>query len=205
MRQRRRGLIFAVAGLATLAGADTLTLRSGQRVEGRLVGVRGDTIEFEEEGYSGTRLRRYDRDEVRRIDLDDEGRGSGSSRGYGGSTAGMRERTVNVEARWPWTDTGIDLRRGQEVRFRATGKVRWGPDRSDGPAGEGGRHHNPNRPLPDRPGAALIGKIGEGDDVFFIGSDEGPIRAREGGRLYLGCNDDYLQDNSGAFRVTVFY
>jgi hypothetical protein len=205
MQQTGRWLALAMAGLASLAGADTLTLRNGQRVEGRLAGVRGDSIEFEEESFGGTRLRRYDRDEVRRIDIGDEGRGSGSSGGYGGGTSGMRERTVNVEARSPWTDTGIDLRRGQEIRFRASGKVRWGPDRSDGPGGEGGRHSNPNRPLPDRPGAALIGRIGAGDDVFFIGSDEGPIRVRDGGRLYLGCNDDFLQDNSGSFRVTVYY
>jgi hypothetical protein len=30
-------------------------------------------------------------------------------------------------------------------------------------------------------------------------------RVRGGGRLYLAINDDYLQDNSGSFRVTVYY
>ncbi len=37
--------------------------------------------------------------------------------------------------------------------------------------------------------------------------DTGPpaIRVRDGGRLYLGCNDDFLEDNSGSFRVTVYY
>jgi hypothetical protein len=28
---------------------------------------------------------------------------------------------------------------------------------------------------------------------------------RSGGRLYLGINDDMLQDNSGAFRVAIYY
>ena len=102
----------------------------------------------------------------------------------------MRERTIAVEAARPWTDTGIELRRDQEVRFRASGKVRWGPSRSDGPGGESGNHYNAGRPLPDRPAASLIGRLGDGDDVFFIGSDQGPIRARDGGRLDLGVNDD---------------
>jgi hypothetical protein len=28
---------------------------------------------------------------------------------------------------------------------------------------------------------------------------------RDGGCLYLGVNDDHLQDNSGSFRVTTYY
>jgi len=196
-RLARRGFVVVLFGLATLAAADTLVLRDGRRVEGRLVEVRGGTVEFEERGRSRT----YDRDDVRRIELDDSWR---SSEDRGGA-AGMRERTVAVAAASAWSDTGIDVRRGQEIRFKASGKIRWGADRSDGPGGEGGRHYNANRPLPDRPGAALIGRIGDGQDVFFVGDDDAPMRAREDGRLYLGINDDYLPDNSGSFRVTVYY
>ena len=47
------------------------------------------------------------------------------------------------------------------------------------------------------------GKIG--NDLFFIGDDSGPIRLRSSGRLYLGINDDVLTDNSGNFRVVVYY
>ena len=59
--------------------------------------------------------------------------------------------------------------------------------------------------MPSRPAAALIGRIGESDDYFFIGEDAGAIRPRGSGRLFLGINDDFLQDNSGAFLVTVYY
>lgn len=89
--------------------------------------------------------------------------------------------------------------------FSANGKVRWGPGRQDGPGGERNSPRNDARPIPSRPAAGLIGRVGEGDEYFFIGDDEGPIRARGSGRLYLGINDDYLQDNSGSLRVTVFY
>ena len=51
--------------------------------------------------------------------------------------------------------------------------------------------------------AALIGKIG--NDMFFIGDETGPIRVRTSGRLQLGINDDVLDDNSGNFRVVVYY
>ena len=61
------------------------------------------------------------------------------------------------------------------------------------------------RAAPDRPAASLIGRIGDGNDVFFIGGDPGPFRARAAGRLYLGINDDVLTDNSGSLRVTVSY
>ncbi len=195
---------FVLVLACSLAGAsaDTLVLRDGRHIEGTLVGVRGDSIEFEEHGWSA-RARRYHRSDVRRIEIDE---GDGESIGWDDrSTRGMRERTVSVAASTAWTDTGIDVQHGQDVRFRASGKVRWGPDRSDGPRGEGGNHYNANRPIPDRPGAALIGRIGEGQDVFFIGDDDGTIRVRGEGRLYLGINDDYLKDNQGSFRVVVYY
>jgi len=215
-----RGGLFALAVLATSSGtrADTLYLHSGDRVEGTLVGVSGRTLEFEENDRGRMRMRRYDRNDVRRIEIDDRGGSSSGSSyddrpsgGYGGSgssgssTAGQRERSVTVGANSAWTDTGIDLRRGQEIQVRASGKIKWGPGRNDGPNGEGGDHYNAARPLPDRPAASLIGRTGDRNDVFFIGGESGPIRIRDGGRLYLGINDDFLQDNSGSFRVTVYY
>jgi hypothetical protein len=201
---RISGPVTALAlGLAAAAAADTLVLRNGQRVQGRLVGVHGDTIEFEtSEGRRG--VERFDRDVVRRIELDPGFGGSDVGDSFGGRPLGMRERSVSVAAREQWNDTGVDVRRGQEVYFSASGKPRWGPDRQDGPAGERSSRRNPSRPIPDRPGGALIGRIGSGDP-FFVGDDRGPIRVRDSGRLFLGINDDYLSDNSGEFRVTVYY
>jgi len=211
----RRLAAWLLGGLSMGAAAlyaDTLVLRDGRRIEGALVAVRGGTIEFEEQRlFGGRRVVRFDRDEVRRIEIDERSESSAREEGESGGgyaserPRGLREREVNVPADLAWTDTGIDLRSGQAVYFNAAGSVRWGKDRKDGPEGEGGSHHNPNRPIPSRPGAALIGKVGGGSDVFFIGKDEGPIRMRGSGRLYLGVNDDYLLDNSGSFRVVVFY
>ena len=125
--------------------------------------------------------------------------------GGGDRPAGMREREVRVDARSAWIDTGVTLRAGQTVYFVANGRVHWGPGRDDGPAGEHDSPRNESRPMPNRPAAALIGRLGTSADYFYIGADRGAIRMREGGRLSLGINDDYLQDNSGAFLVTIYY
>lgn len=205
--------------------ADTLVMRDGRRVEGQLVGVRGDEIEFEgQRGFFSRERMRVDRRDVLRIEFDDDRRGDRGDRFSGdrddrgrddrdrrderGRPSGMRERSVSVDSWTAWIDSGIDVRGGQTVYFSASGRVRWGPDRQDGPAGERNSPRNDNRPIPTRPAAALVGRVGGSSDVFdvfFIGDDTGPIRMRASGRLFLGVNDDYLKDNTGSFRVTVYY
>lgn len=196
----------------TTLSADTLFLRNGRRVRGELVSVRDGRLEFDED--SGRRLR-YDVEDVDRIEFDarqDRYRGRDDSYGRDegtihetGRPRGLRERSVTVPASDHWTDTGIEVRAGQEIYFNASGKVTWGKDRRDGPDGERGSPRNPGRPLPNRPGAALIGKVGGSGDPFYVGDDQGAIRVRSSGRLYLGINDDFLADNSGAFHVLVYY
>jgi hypothetical protein len=194
--------------LAFTAGlqADTLYLRDGSRVQGELISVRNGTIEFEERRAFGSgRTLRLDRDEVVRIELETARRSGGNDFTSGGRRSGMRERQTTVSANVAWNDSGIDVRAGQTIYFESTGQVRWGRDRRDGPAGERNSPANPNRPMGNRNAAALIGKIGTGNDHFFIGDETGPVRMRSAGRLYLGINDDVLTDNSGNFRVVVYY
>jgi hypothetical protein len=198
-----------VAGIGLLvsaaAAADTLVLRNGRRIAGELVEYRYDRVQWRNENG---RTERIDRDDIRRIEFDDFG-SDGSSftsedRPGSGRPSGRREREVSVKATEPWTSAGIEVERGQRIAFEAQGIVRWGKDRNHGPEGEKGSPRNSNRPMPSRNAAALIGRVGDGDP-FYIGSDRGEIRVPESGTLYLGINDDYLQDNAGAFRVTVYY
>jgi len=204
---RRWVLRLAVlAALPVGLRADTLYLRDGSRVQGELISVRNNTIEFEERRGSGSgRTLRFDRNEVVRIEFDRSGYSSNYN-DSGGRPSGLRERQVIVSADVAWNDAGIDVRSGQTIYIEATGQVRWGRDRRDGPAGERNSPPNQGRPMPNRNAAALIGKIGNGsNDYFFIGDETGPIRVRSSGRLYLGVNDDVLNDNSGNFRVVVYY
>ena len=204
--QRRWSSLFVVVLVvlcAAIVSADTLVLRNGTRVSGRLVAVRNGVIEFEEDRGFGSRTIRVDQDEVRTIEFDSGRENSGGVESTQ-RPRGMRERELNVAARMPWTDTGVQVRAGQTLYFTADGEVRWGPDRRDGPEGERNSPRNPGRPIPSRPGAALIGRIGD-DAPFFIGNDQGPIRVRSSGPLYLGINDDVFEDNSGAFKVIVYH
>ena len=132
--------------------------------------------------------------------------GTGNEFLSGGRPSGLRERQTIVSGDVAWNDSGIDVRAGQTIYFESQGQVRWGKDRRDGPAGERNSPSNPNRPMGNRNAAALIGKVGNGStDYFFIGDETGPVRMRSAGRLYLGINDDVLTDNSGNFRVVVYY
>ena len=210
---KRMPIVIAVLfATAPALVADTLVLTNGRRVQGELVGVFGRDIEFEERDGSRGRTVRIPKREIARIEFDAsddrDTRGDRGNRGDRGDRAdvnprGLRERQVQVSAREQWTDTGVDVRAGQQVFFVADGEVRWGPNRRDGAAGEKNSPVNNGRPLPDRPAAALIGRIG--NDVFFIGDDVAAFRLRSGGRLFLGINDDVLTDNSGTLRVVVSY
>ena len=213
-------LLLVALAYPAVASADTLVLRDGARVRGELLSIRGSVVEFEETNGEGRRRTvRVDREQVARIEFDDGQSGDSfdlwgdssrqrdpASRQADTPSAGMRERVVEVSASQPWSDTGIALRSGQTIYLQATGQVRWGRDRRDGPDGEDDSPYNAARPIPNRPAAALIGRVGQDQtEVFFIGAETSPIRVRRSGRLYLGINDEYLEDNNGSFRVLIRY
>jgi hypothetical protein len=200
---------LAILAWSTFLTADTIVLRDGRTATGELIAVQNGVIEFDAfQAFGGRERVRINRGDVARIDFDSNNGGTlrqPENVRTDQRPSGLRERDVTVESTRPWTDTGIDVRSGQGVFFVATGRVRWGPGRQDGPEGEQNSPYNANRPIPSRPAAALIGKVGEGKDNFFIGNDRGRIPVRSSGRLYLGVNDDVLGDNGGSFRVTVYY
>jgi len=211
--KRSSWIVLGAASLLSVwtvvVAADTLVMRNGQRISGRLIGLREGVFEFEEDrGLRRGRVIRVEQADVRTIELDQDGPSTVGDRdrdtGAAGRPRGLREREVNVQARTGWTDTGVNVRNGQMVYFEASGRVRWGRDRQDGPEGENNSPRNPSRPIPGRPAAALIGRVGD-DAPFFIGSDAEGVRVRGSGTLFLGINDETLDDNSGSFRVTVYY
>ena len=82
--------------------ADTLYLRNGQRIQGELVSVRGNTIEFQERrGFGGSRTVRVDRNDVDRIDFDGYGSGGSGGGWGGGSGSGWALRIpIGLNPRW---------------------------------------------------------------------------------------------------------
>ena len=203
MKRLVAAVSLSVVAAGAIASADTLVLTNGRRVQGELLGVFGREIEFEDRGGSGRRILRVPRSDIARIEFQDDRSGNSQDSGVV-IPRRLRERTVVVSSTDAWNDTGIELRAGQEVYFQTSGQVTWSPNRRVDANGTRNSKPDTDRPLPDRPSGALIGRIGE-RDVFFIGLDVGPYRVRANGRLYLGVNDDMVGDNTGSFRVLVSY
>ena len=111
-------------------------------------------------------------------------------------------RTVTVRAADPWTDTGVRVLEGDAVRLEASGEVTFAPRMAVGPQGAATARVE-SAPFPERPAGALIARIGDDSSPIFIGAAGRTFRAVRSGPLWLGINDDYHADNSGAFRVHV--
>jgi hypothetical protein len=110
---------------------------------------------------------------------------------------------MRVPANQRWVDTGLTIRRGETVSFNASGRVQLSTNAKDtaGPAGaESGRR--PTGPMAAVLAGALIGRIGP-VSMFAIGNQTTPLPMPADGRLFLGVNDDVVNDNTGEFVVDV--
>jgi hypothetical protein len=121
------------------------------------------------------------------------------------SSAPASARTVVVPSNVEWTNTRINVTRGQRLRFEPTGEVRLSFDATDvaHPAGSVTSRHNGNAPLSTTPVGTLIGRVGTGQP-FSIGDSTNVFEMPASGRLYLGVNDDLVDDNSGNFVVKIW-
>ena len=119
-------------------------------------------------------------------------------------TSGRSSVELVVPPTQRWFDTGIDVRAGDTIEFQASGTIRMSTGNDNdaaNPAGAVSGRRAENAPFKDRPAGALIGRIGTGNAIFM--GEGGRVRAATTGRLYLSVNDDYLQDNSGEYRVNL--
>lgn len=132
--------------------------------------------------------------------------------GLPGRGSGPREQIIEVPGTSRATDTGIDVRAGDQIVFAASGTVTAG-QRAGQVSPEGGRTTGfgsiiGTRPVPSAGVGALIGYIrtpdGQATQAFFIGSQL-TFTVPVDGRLYLAINDDNYNDNSGSFSVRIRY
>jgi hypothetical protein len=114
------------------------------------------------------------------------------------AAAGAANATVTVDARHPWVDSGLIVRRGERLSFQADGTIQWGtkPDQVAGPEGKGGKAGKLGT-------GGLIGRVGFSGKPFPIGSTRTPIAMPKSGKLFLGINDFVFKDNAGSFAVTI--
>ena len=115
---------------------------------------------------------------------------------------GPTTRTITVPATQQWVSTGIRVNQGDRLRFQSTGEIQIGG--ANGRASVDGSlsgRFAAGAPIPNALAGALIGRIDSGKP-WGIG-DQTLIVAPASGVLYLGINDDRLNDNSGQFNVVL--
>lgn len=120
-----------------------------------------------------------------------------------GGDGSARIRTIDLDPRQRWTDTGLWVSRGDLLTVDASGVVQLSTSINDvaGPAGARSGRRAANAPLSDQRAGAVIAWIGTAVPILI--GDQRTVIAPETGRLYLGVNDDHLADNTGQFRVHV--
>jgi hypothetical protein len=110
---------------------------------------------------------------------------------------------ISVSGQRTWTPTGITVRKGETIAFNTTGEVQLSADAADmaAPAGAKNPRYAARAPMPSALAGALIARIGNGQP-FGIGNLTS-VQMPETGVLFLGINDDDVNDNRGEFRVEI--
>jgi hypothetical protein len=121
------------------------------------------------------------------------------------SNAPANARTVVVPSNVAWTNTGLNVTRGQSLHFEPSGEIRLSYNGDDMATAAGARSFRfaEKAQIPTIPAGALIGRVGNGKP-FSIGDTTQVFQMPANGRLFLGVNDDHVPDNSGNFVVRVW-
>ncbi len=122
--------------------------------------------------------------------------------GTSGQMQSGRAMSLTIPGNRKWTPTGIMVRQGDQLAFRATGRLKWGPGPGDVAGPEGGTAISPNYPVSTAGAGALIGRVGN-SQPFLIPSNGETLTMPADGELQLGINDDIVSDNSGSYQVQI--
>jgi len=116
---------------------------------------------------------------------------------------GTSGQLVMVNPTERWTDTGMRVEAGDVIVMDAEGTIQMSDDPGDMATPTGSRTGRlaPDAPLPGQPAGMLLGRIDDAP-AFAVGSQRS-VRASSSGTLYLGVNDDFLDDNAGEYRVVI--
>ncbi len=183
-------------------------LRNGSSWTGQFVDVRGGEASAAP-GTTHTLVFRASSGEERRVNLDEVGRIYLGNYPYTAavnntpSAVPVPAGAIRVPGNATWVPTGIMVRRGDRVSFNVSGQVQLSEDGGDvaEAAGSARGRKSAGAPLPNDLAGALIGKIGN-SAPFGIGNLP-TVTMPAAGELFLGVNDDHVNDNRGDFFVTI--
>ena len=108
---------------------------------------------------------------------------------------------IRVPAMVGWVNTGMRVRRGEQIGFNTSGEVQLSDNSGDRAQAAGSPRTAPNSQLPSVGVGALIGRVGN-SGPFAIGNQTSVPMPAEG-LLFLSVNDDEKRDNSGEFVVSL--
>ncbi len=115
-------------------------------------------------------------------------------------------KTITVDAKTMWTDTGITLIDPSDITVQASGSWANGNNPPEYYSANGIGHLHPGTTIQSASLGALIGKIG--GNTFVVGENYSG-RTPASGKLYLGMNDlptaDAYTDNLGQLTVQITY
>jgi hypothetical protein len=199
--------LVVLMAAASFAAADTIYLRDGRTIRGTLLGfVNGRFVVRVEPRYANNPnnesnvargrgnegdIQYFRPEEVDRIEL--EGRSLEEAR--------FETRNVQVSLDSNWVDSGVYLRRGEQVEVTASGVITVGRFRI---TPDGLRSNDSTAPLPNAPEGKLIGAISDDPraQIFELGSSR-QFTADRNGRLFLTANRGSYDDARGSFNVQI--
>jgi hypothetical protein len=182
------------------AGANAtprILLRNGQTVDGRLSDIGGTQPKIlYVDTPSG--MRQFSSAEVALVVLAGSPQNVQAAVGTAGRNQG---NSIRVPGNSHWTETPVTVREGESLVLRADGEISFAPNERASAAGIPRGTRGGATPLPNAPAGALIGRIDNGP-AFLIGRQTS-VRMPASGKLFLGINDDVVDDNSGEFQVVI--
>jgi PA-IL-like protein len=127
-----------------------------------------------------------------------------------GNTGSVRPQAITLNVKVladntanGWTSAqGLVVRKGQKIHISAKGQVNLGKGNFAKPEGIKSVTDN-DRLMKNEPTGGLIAVVGDDNNEFiFVGPSRDFVATRDG-TLFLGINESVLDDNSGAFDVTI--
>ena len=112
-----------------------------------------------------------------------------------------RSRTIAVGGDRQWVDTGIYVNAGDTVTINANGRIRVARDGGVMSAAGTASGRTEGATMPNANVGGLVARFGESAPLFI--GESRTFRTGRAGRLYLGVNDNFFEDNTGQFNVTV--
>lgn len=192
-----------LSGAEVRTGGQVDEVRPGGRVAGRRADYDFDALDVNNNNRIERREWQARLDRFNELDVNGDNflTRAELDRGDGRVGVGTAGNSIAVGGDRSWVDTGINVQAGQTLTISADGRVRLARDTNDFVTAAGADGRIADATMPSAPVGGLVAKFGNSAPVF-IGQNR-TLRAPRAGRLYLGVNDSYFEDNTGQFNATV--